>query len=176
MCSFGYEYGELVGTEIMQYVAPDCHDTILAHIRNGYERPYEPWCSHRTALRIPVEIEGRTMPYKGTTPPRGDQGTSAGAAVSRARIDYLAHYDMLYGTAERALLLDRLEFVIASARRRGTQVGVLFIDLDHFKRVNDFARPRRRRRASRSSPAHPGLAQMVDVVSRHGGDEFSWCS
>ncbi len=169
----GYEYSELVGTEIMQYVAPDCHDTILAHIRNGYERPYESVVLHKDGTRIPVEIEGRTMPYKGTTYRLAAIKDIRRRKASQARIDYLAHYDMLTGLPNRALLLDRLEFILASSRRRGTQVGVLFIDLDHFKRVNDsLGHVAGDELLKVVAKRILGSLRMVDVVSRHGGDEF----
>jgi diguanylate cyclase (GGDEF)-like protein/PAS domain S-box-containing protein len=53
------------------------------------------------------------------------------------RLAYEASHDALTGLPLRKLLLDHLELALASSRRAGTHVGVLFIDLDHFKRVND---------------------------------------
>jgi diguanylate cyclase (GGDEF)-like protein len=69
--------------------------------------------------------------------------------------------------------MDRLEVMLASARRRSTPIGILFIDLDHFKTVND----------SLGHAAGDALLKIVaariqsslrevDVVSRLGGDEF----
>ena len=70
-------------------------------------------------------------------------------------------------------MLDRLESAIATARRRETRIAVLFVDLDHFKRINDTLghaigdealklTARRLQSAVRDS----------DTVSRHGGEEF----
>jgi diguanylate cyclase (GGDEF)-like protein/PAS domain S-box-containing protein len=92
---------------------------------------------------------------------------------SEARIQFLAHHDPLTGLANRVLILDRLEFILAGARRRGTHVAVLFIDLDNFKTVND----------SLGHAAGDALLRTVaeritaslrrgDSVARLGGDEF----
>ncbi len=56
---------------------------------------------------------------------------------AEARVRYLALHDALTGLPNRTLLLDRLSQSIAHARRDGTQVGLLLLDLDHFKHIND---------------------------------------
>lgn len=81
--------------------------------------------------------------------------------------------DILTGTPNRALMLDRLESAIALARRRGTRAALLFVDLDCFKQINDtlghtvgdsVLRLVTRRLES--------VIRDSDTVSRHGGDEF----
>src|SRR5688572_21473087 len=55
-------------------------------------------------------------------------------------LDELAHssqHDALTGTPNRALMLDRMENAIAFANRHETRIGVLFLDLDEFKQIND---------------------------------------
>ncbi len=49
----------------------------------------------------------------------------------------ISQYDELTGTPKRTLLLDRLERSISLAHRQNTKVAVLFLDLDHFKQIND---------------------------------------
>jgi diguanylate cyclase (GGDEF)-like protein len=53
------------------------------------------------------------------------------------KMSHLAEHDELSSLPNRALLNDRLEHGITLARRRGRQMAVLFIDLDHFKHIND---------------------------------------
>lgn len=52
-------------------------------------------------------------------------------------LDYLAHFDHLTGLPNRVLFADRLEQAIARSSRKHSAFAVLFIDLDHFKAVND---------------------------------------
>ena len=87
--------------------------------------------------------------------------------------EHLAIHDALTGLPNRRLFMDRLEQSLIRARRHKTLVGVLFIDLDNFKRVNDTLGhasgdqlicdvAKRLRRLSRDE----------DIVARLGGDEF----
>jgi diguanylate cyclase (GGDEF)-like protein/PAS domain S-box-containing protein len=90
--------------------------------------------------------------------------------------DQLMHqalHDSLTGLPNRALLLDRLVHGLAGSRRRETQLGVMFLDIDHFKMVND---------AIGHTAADELLCQVAarlstairegDTVARIGGDEF----
>src|SRR4029450_12533533 len=74
---------------------------------------------------------------------------------------------------QRTLALDRLTSATLNARRRGTRVAALFIDVDHFKRINDtlgHASGDRlfRQGGQRIKPA----VREEDSVARLGGDEF----
>jgi diguanylate cyclase (GGDEF)-like protein/PAS domain S-box-containing protein len=169
----GYTYGEMMGSEVINYVVPARREEALEHVRTGYERPYESEVLHKDGRVIPVEFEGRVMPLDGKIYRLSIVRDIRRRKQAEARIDFLAHHDLLTGLPNRALLLERLEFVLASARRRGTRAAVLFIDLDNFKVVND----------SLGHAAGDALLQAVarritgelrevDVVSRHGGDEF----
>lgn len=85
-----------------------------------------------------------------------------------------AHYDALTGLPNRFLFIDRLNQSLARGKRRGQMVGVLFLDLDNFKQVND----------TLGHTIGDTLLQHVakriestiregDTVSRLGGDEFA---
>ncbi len=56
---------------------------------------------------------------------------------AQADLAYIAYYDSLTGLPNRHLFMDRLNMAIAHSERTGSRLAVLFIDLDHFKRVND---------------------------------------
>ena len=169
----GYKHEELVGSQIIQYVAPEFRELSIEHVRTGYERPYESEILHKDGTRIPVEFEGRLMPFQGKMHRLSIIRDIRRRKTSQARIDFLAHHDLLTGLPNRALLLDRLEFILATARRRNAQVALLFIDLDNFKTVNDSLGHMAGDALLKIIAARiPGALRSVDVVSRHGGDEF----
>ncbi|MCB1887470.1 MAG: EAL domain-containing protein [Rhodocyclaceae bacterium] len=89
------------------------------------------------------------------------------------QIEYMATHDALTGLPNRTLLADRIERAISRARREHHKVAVIFMDLDHFKQVND------------TLGHHVGDMLLIavagrmmphlreaDTVSRQGGDEF----
>jgi len=169
----GYSFEEMVGSEIIQYVVPERRDEALEHVRTGYERPYESQVTHKDGSIIPVEFEGRLMPMDGKVYRLSVVRDIRRRKANEARIDFLAHHDLLTGLPNRALLLERLEFVLASARRRGSRAAVLFIDLDNFKVVNDSLGHAAGDALLKVVASRiPAALREVDVVSRHGGDEF----
>jgi diguanylate cyclase (GGDEF)-like protein/PAS domain S-box-containing protein len=101
----------------------------------------------------------------------------AGLAIENKRSDerirYLAHHDDLTGLPNRMRFLQELSLALARAVRSGHQVGLLFLDLDRFKDINDtmghqigdavLCEVANRLRAN---------VREVDMVARLGGDEF----
>jgi diguanylate cyclase (GGDEF)-like protein/PAS domain S-box-containing protein len=89
------------------------------------------------------------------------------------RIRWDAVHDPLTGLANRTLLRDRLEHALARSEREGSATGVLFIDLDNFKGVNDAhghaAGDAVLVELGRRLPA---AVRPADTVARLGGDEF----
>jgi diguanylate cyclase (GGDEF)-like protein/PAS domain S-box-containing protein len=88
-------------------------------------------------------------------------------------IAHQALHDTLTGLPNRALLTDRLLLSLAGSRRRGSQLAVMFLDVDRFKAVNDSlghgcGDELLRRVAERIS----GAIRPGDTVARFGGDEF----
>ena len=88
-------------------------------------------------------------------------------------IHRLAFFDALTELPNRRLLMDRLGILLAAAQRSGQIGAVLFIDLDHFKNVND-ARGHAVGDALLQQVAHrlAALMRAEDTVARMGGDEF----
>lgn len=90
-----------------------------------------------------------------------------------ARIRYLAYYDPLTGLANRSLLKDRAQHDLAQCKRHQTPLSLLFIDLDHFKQINDSLGHQVGDQLLKQVGER--LGQQVreqDTVARMGGDEF----
>ena len=114
-----------------------------------------------------VDGDGRFVGYRGTALDITER------KQSESRIAELATRDPLTGLPNRLLLSDRLARGIANAQRDGGSLAVMFIDLDHFKRVNDTLGHEvgdllLREVAKRIG----GLLRKGDTLSRLGGDEF----
>jgi diguanylate cyclase (GGDEF)-like protein len=95
------------------------------------------------------------------------------ADASIMSAEHRAASDALTGLPNRSIVMDRLDVAVATARRNGTNVGVLYIDLDEFKEVND----RHGHLAGDDVLKEVGarlqrLLRSSDTVGRMGGDEF----
>jgi diguanylate cyclase (GGDEF)-like protein/PAS domain S-box-containing protein len=89
------------------------------------------------------------------------------------RIAHMANHDPLTDLANRSLMLDRLNHALSVAERQGKRVGVLFIDLDGFKAVNDcLGHPTGDQLLQEMANRLLKLARASDTVARIGGDEF----
>jgi diguanylate cyclase (GGDEF)-like protein/PAS domain S-box-containing protein len=88
-------------------------------------------------------------------------------------VRYLAYHDTLTGVANRTMLADELDKALARAERHGDTTGMVFIDLDDFKPINDTMGHAIGDHALRivAERIHTSVRQ-TDVVARMGGDEF----
>jgi diguanylate cyclase (GGDEF)-like protein/PAS domain S-box-containing protein len=123
------------------------------------------WISENA--RAVFDTDGLVVYYEGTVEDITER------KVYQARIEQQANFDELTGLANRSLLKDRLHQDILAATTLGTQLAVLFVDLDHFKYIND----------SLGHQVGDELLKVMadrlrscvrewDTVARLGGDEF----
>ncbi|HWI70912.1 MAG TPA: EAL domain-containing protein [Baekduia sp.] len=177
----GYEEGELVGR--------DWHDTVVPErLRESGRAAYleevvgaDDDAVHESTV-LTRDGEERTIAWRDTIVRDGDGNVTAvmssGVDLTERRaaeeqIAYLAYHDPLTGLPNRALLQEHLDLALARARRQGEAVGLLYLDLDGFKLVND-------------SLGHPAGDELLchvtmrlserrrgmDLLARQGGDEF----
>jgi len=89
------------------------------------------------------------------------------------QIEYLAHHDPLTDLPNRVLLRDRFLQAQGQAARSDTRVAILFLDLDHFKLVNDtLGHPIGDRLLQAVAERLRRGVRETDTISRQGGDEF----
>lgn len=90
------------------------------------------------------------------------------------RLQRQANFDDVTGLPNRILALDRLRSAVLSARRHHHKVGVLFLDLDHFKKVNDtLGHATGDQLLKMAAERLTGCVRAEDTVARLGGDEFT---
>ncbi|HYC60740.1 MAG TPA: EAL domain-containing protein [Thermoanaerobaculia bacterium] len=176
----GYEDHEILGRSMFDFVHP--HDLEKAQeVMRGvlqwpnHEAHGELRFLHRNGHWIWMEGFGQNMLYEPTV----------GAIVLNYRdvsqrkqtekqLEYRAYYDSLTGLPNRLLFRDRLVNALAAAKRNRVGVAVMYLDVDHFKLVNDglghsFGD---RLLADIARRLYEGL-RASDTISRIGGDEFS---
>ena len=92
---------------------------------------------------------------------------------SQSRLAHLAQYDSLTGLPNRALFRDRFEQALAQARRNGWHIGVMLLDIDHFKKVNDTLGHAAGDELLKVLASRlQGCLREGDTVARLSGDEF----
>ena len=128
------------------------------------------WWRRRSAARGPPSRPTRRRSTRWRrSPRRRSPGCRWSTVMGR-----LARHDSLTGLPNRVLFLDRVEQAVARSRRQGTQIAVLFLDLDGFKSVNDrFGHAEGDELLKTVAERLVGCMRAVDSVARLGGDEFA---
>ena len=170
----GYTLSEVMGVSIFNFISPEWRALALDYTRSGREDPYEVTLRHKDGRPIPVEVVGKTMPLHHADYRIVVVRDITARKQAQEREAFIALHDPLTQLPNRHFLMEQLSQVLALARRRHGRAAVLFVNLDHFKTVND------------SLGHHAGdqllcnvaerLRQGVrdaDVVARLGSDEFA---
>ncbi|WP_018409802.1 CHASE domain-containing protein [Methyloversatilis thermotolerans] len=139
------------------------------------------------SVRMELTLDGRargevTVLASGVSR-SNEAGQAAGAIIvmadisdrkaDEARIAWLATHDGLTGLPNRALLADRLNRTLVTARRYGRSFCLMFIDLDHFKAVNDrLGHGAGDALLVEATRRMQGCLRAADTLARYGGDEF----
>lgn len=173
----GYSSEELRSTSVTSLVVPDQAELIKQYFEEaarGNPQKFKTKVVRKTgevidleAAYLPLVLNGKIIGVHGIA------RDVTQAKVYQSQIEHLATHDTLTGLLNRHSLYDRLEHAIAHSRRSGTQTGVLFMDLNRFKQINDSLGhdkgdmlleeiARRLRNCMRDG----------DTVARLGGDEF----
>ncbi len=144
-----------------------------AAIRETALRAREAAALTRAGRNAAIEAQLREANERLVVATVNSQTMTEAAEQAAARMSYMAEHDFLTGLPNRSLLTDRLTQSIALAQRHSKKVALMFMDLDHFKHIND----------TLGHAVGDQLLQSVakrlqacvrgsDTVCRQGGDEF----
>lgn len=175
----GYARGDVLGRSLRLLHGPDTDAAELERISvaMAHAVPVRAELLHYTKAGEPYWVETELTPF-------ADEGGNNTHWVAVERdigerkksehaIHNLAFYDVLTGLPNRRLLMDRIGQLLAGVARHGDVSALMFIDLDHFKHINDARGHATGDLLLRKAAARlAGLMRKDDTVARIGGDEF----
>ncbi len=169
----GYAAAKMEGTDILHFVHPDDQGSMRAMLSDLAK---EKAVSHFVSRCRHQNGGYRFIEWHAVVQHELIYGTASDVTdriENEQQMQFLAYHDQLTGLPNRSLFFDRFSQVISHATRHGEQFGLLFIDLDGFKLVND------RFGHDAGDTVLKVVAQRLrsgiraeDTVARAGGDEF----
>jgi diguanylate cyclase (GGDEF)-like protein/PAS domain S-box-containing protein len=174
----GLSEKEVVGQPIRSILFFDdkvYRDTMTDLQKNG-QVEWEQWCKNkagdryaaRQALSLVRGADGEVQQFAAILNDITER------KLDEEQIRYQANYDQLTGIPNRALFMDRLARLVIESRRTKTNIGLMFIDLDGFKAVNDsLGHDAGDLLLKQTADRLNFCVRESDTVARLGGDEFT---
>ena len=174
----GYSEKEVVGQSFKSVLFFDekvYRDTMKDLQKTG-QIEWEQWCKNkvgdryaaRQALSLVRDADGEVQQFAAIINDITER------KLDEEQIRYQANYDQLTGIPNRALFMDRLARLVIESRRTKTNVGLMFIDLDGFKAVNDtLGHDAGDLLLKQTADRLNYCVRESDTVARLGGDEFT---
>ncbi len=169
----GYSLAEVVGRTIFDFILPEYRAISMEYTRRAREYPYELALRHKNGQVIPIEAVGKTLPQQGGTQRLVIIRNITARREEQEHARFLAQHDTLTQLPNRRSLMRQLARAAVDAEQRQSRMAVLFIDLDHFKTVNDSLGHEAGDRLLCEMTRR--LQQAVsgnDFIARAGGDQF----
>ncbi|MGH2447943.1 MAG: putative bifunctional diguanylate cyclase/phosphodiesterase [Chloroflexota bacterium] len=175
----GYSEEVALALNMADVIVPESLDQarrmIADKLAGGESTTYELSITKRDGGRLPIEVNTQLLYRDGR--PIGVQGIGRDVSERRrfeAALEHQALHDALTDLPNRTLLNDRLRQAVLSARRTDRRVGLLLMDLDGFKEINDtFGHHYGDLLLSQTSTRLRQVLREPDTVARLGGDEFA---
>lgn len=175
---FGFTAEELVDRKgPLDLIIPEQHPFVLDQMQlraagvSGHN--YELTAVHQNGSTFPVQILGSPSSYGGRPASVGTLLDLSAQKAAERRIRELADFDPLTGLPNRRLLRDRFAQLLAAAERDEGEIALIFLDLDHFKRINDsLGHSVGDDLLCEVSGRLSAAVRRIDTLARLGGDEF----
>nr|CAX68931.1 Diguanylate cyclase/phosphodiesterase (GGDEF & EAL domains) with PAS/PAC sensor(S) precursor [uncultured bacterium] len=176
----GYSREEVIGVNQFHITPPQWHSLERDIIKNqismtGYSPIYEKEFRRKDGSATPVTVRMWISKESGLT--AGMWCTVHDISErkkTQEQLTHLSYYDVLTDLPNRMLFVDRLQQAIIAARYAGTAVAILFIGLDHFKRVNDtLGRTVGDHLLQEVAKRLKTCLEEMQTVTRVAGDEFA---
>lgn len=172
--SLGYTREEMLSMNIRD-IDQHCEDDAWAWkgLEQGRTITLETEYCRQDMSRFPVEVRMGLIELAGNEHVLAFSRDITERKLAERRLDHLAHHDMLTGLPNRLLFNDRLSQTLVKAQRSGSRVAICFLDLNHFKVVNDtLGHAVGDEVLKRSAQRLRESVRLGDTVARLGGDEF----
>ncbi|MEA2556029.1 MAG: hypothetical protein QOI60_1360 [Actinomycetota bacterium] len=179
---FGYPREDWITNTQMwdDLLHPDDRDHVLRTVTEGDERGDQTWSMEYRMVRMDGSIawireEARILreAHAATSYWQGVMVDITERREAEQQVAFLAFHDKLTGLGNRYLFEQELDRAMARARRTAGAVGVIYIDLDDFKLVNDsLGHSAGDELLCQVSERLLAVARETDLVTRQGGDEF----
>ena len=180
---FGYDINEVLGRNIKMLMPEEMR---RGHSQ-GMSRYLEEGLPHvigKDGVELPgLRKDGSTMPMELAIAEIQLEGRRLFVGIlrditerklSESRLIYLAQHDALTGLPNRALFHDRLNQAMARSRRTKQIVTLMYLDIDHFKQINDtYGHSAGDALLCSFTQRLNSCVRAVDTVARLGGDEFT---
>jgi diguanylate cyclase (GGDEF)-like protein/PAS domain S-box-containing protein len=135
--------------------------------------PYELRLMRRDGSHFDAIILGQPTTYRGRPASVGTVLDISRQKEAERRARELADFDALTGLPNRRMLRERIEHMLAVADREQTSLALIFLDLDHFKRINDsLGHSIGDELLCAVAERLSTVVRKVDTLARLGGDEF----
>ena len=178
---FGYRLEEVVGRSAFDFMTPEDAERTKAETTDLFaeRRPmlnFESRYVHKMGHMVIIETNA-TPYFDADGHYRGYRGIDRDVTAQRraaAQIMQMARYDALTGLANRRVFAEAVQQAIARAQRGARGFAVLYLDLDHFKDINDtLGHPIGDLLLKSVAKRLKACVRETDTVARFGGDEFA---
>lgn len=169
---------QIIGMSTMDVVHPDFREMVMTRMQQLENKvDMVPWneekCVRLDGAVIDVEVASIKFVYDGKHAVQSIFKDITERKLVEQRLERMALYDTLTGLPNRVLFFDRMKQLLAMARRNQYVLSLLYMDLDHFKSINDtFGHEVGDLVLAEASKRMTSTMRSSDTVARMGGDEF----